>query len=117
MSEKATSTKALAAPPKPSEKVKFRVGFENCVILHGDQTIGGRALGFNSEVNTRLVVHSSRDMDPWMGFSMDFPIGVDNEDRGFGACHRYDHQNSKIVLTDQYRLTVSAPSTYPSSQS
>lgn len=52
--------------------------------------IGGKRLGMPTDIDVSLVRSIANDSDAWLGFSIDFPFGLDIEDQGFGMVHRTD---------------------------
>lgn len=50
--------------------------------------IGGKRLGMPTDIDVSLVRSIANDSDAWLGFSIDFPFGLDIEDQGFGMVHR-----------------------------
>ena len=95
-------------PPEPSQKTTKPTENRPCVIVLAENTvIGGKAMGTNSDLNTRVVINRGKDTNPAMGFVLDFPLGANNEDIGFGVSHRFDHRVGGIVPVDHFSLQVS----------
>ncbi len=63
-------------------------------------------MGLDSDIDTKIVVNESSDATSWMGFGFDIPLGADNEDRGFGICHRIDRETRGIAITNSLRIQV-----------
>ncbi len=82
----------------------------------GGPYIGGKKLGLvdiASDVKVTLTVSVRNDMNAWQGFMLDFPLGADNEDIGFGVRHQpvvANMEKGRVELATFHRIKVSYPS-------
>lgn len=90
-----TAGTGSSAPAAAAAPVHFKKWVKDCAVLAGNPSgpvIGsGKALGASSKIEARLVVQRLADMEPWMGFQLEFPIGKSqeaNESSGFGVRHK-----------------------------
>ncbi|KAJ3530916.1 hypothetical protein NM208_g3330 [Fusarium decemcellulare] len=51
------------------------------------QFFGGKTLGLDSDIATTLLASQVPDANPFLGFSIEIPLGVSNEESGFGQTH------------------------------
>lgn len=58
-----------------------------CALAVGDEFLGGRGLGLPTDIASWLIVHNYADIDSWLGFNLEIPYGLSNEEDGFGICH------------------------------
>lgn len=66
--------------------------------------IGGKALGVPTDINTSLLLSTTADTNPWMGFQLEFPLGPSNEDEGFGI--RFQRKFLPELLPIQDNLEI-----------
>jgi hypothetical protein len=100
---------AVAEPVVTRKKSNHPSITKACVLIIDDAvTIGGKDMGMDSDISSKIIVSNANDADPWMGFILEFPLGADNEDRGFGTCFRFDHSVSGgIAPSDHHKIQVS----------
>lgn len=77
---------------KVAKPTTFKSWSLNAIFYPGglsQPSIGGSSFGDTHEAAKIAVkLCSTRALeDPWMGFTMTFPLGADNEDKGFGQVH------------------------------
>lgn len=81
-----TGNQEANVPQEPIMKPLVRKG---CAILIGGpdgHIFAGGQLGV-SDVSCFLIGSNGPDKTAWLGFKIQFPVGDDNEDNGFGICH------------------------------
>lgn len=89
----APSLSSIPAGPENTTTVALianQVWWKHCAIVIDDldgPLLGGKGLGASSNITTKLFLSSLADTDPSMGFSLEFPLGQNNEDEGFGTRH------------------------------
>lgn len=75
-------------------KAESKTWAKSCAIMVGDlgtgPIFGGKTMRDTGgiDIDMKLVVYKTVDASPWIGFSLSFYLGNDNEDNGFGMCHR-----------------------------
>lgn len=77
---------AVNMPPEP---ITGRLVRKGCAILIrglNGHIFAGKELRV-SDVSCFLMAVNERDKTAWLGFKIQFPLGDDNEDNGFGMCH------------------------------
>lgn len=53
----------------------------------GDSFFGGRGLGIQTAIDTKVHMHREPEATSWLGFSIEIPLGESNKDDGFGVVH------------------------------
>jgi hypothetical protein len=108
------STPIKATGQEKGKTVKPLASFtEDAVIVTSSNAgpyIGGKKFGLDSDVTVKFVISNSADENPWVGFSMVFPIGAENEDLGFGVRFqpvRQHVENFRIETSRSHRIAVS----------
>lgn len=59
-----------------------------CALQIEGEFLGGSGLGLPTDVKTVLVAHKNSEGTSWLGFLLEIPLGAENEEQGFGVCHR-----------------------------
>ncbi|KAM5342775.1 hypothetical protein ACJ41O_013741 [Fusarium nematophilum] len=107
-----TPTSAAASAPSGPLTLQANVS-RPCVVLVGGPNghfFGGKTLGLNSDIATTLVACRAPDTNPWLGFSIDFPLGESNEDEGFGMTHMVVREAvARPKPTNVLRLKIKLP--------
>ncbi|KAH8894849.1 hypothetical protein GQ53DRAFT_820525 [Thozetella sp. PMI_491] len=106
----------------PSTKVfKARPVYHDTAIVVsslGGPFIGGQKfglvdIGIGADVNVSLAIHKTPiDSDAWIGFILEFPLGSDNEDVGFGIRfepNRHNQDRGLLKLARTHRILVKFP--------
>ncbi|KAH6981194.1 AAA domain-containing protein [Ilyonectria sp. MPI-CAGE-AT-0026] len=110
-----SSTPAVPLTTMPVTIIANKVWWKHCAIVIGDLdglVLGGKGLGASSDIATKLFLSSLADTDTSMGFSLEFPLGPNNEDEGFGTRHAVDRAlglNGRAVPTETHNITVKFP--------
>ncbi|KAM0268095.1 hypothetical protein ACHAQH_010037 [Verticillium albo-atrum] len=103
-----------AAPLAP---VREKSLGKDCAVLFGGPSGAHFASGKNfksgAKTLSRLIKFTGIDMQPYVGFSLEFPLGAEqtaNEDAGFGVRHIYDRSGGgQVVVNDKHRLMIKFP--------
>lgn len=59
--------------------------------------IGSKKMGDTHSaamIHVRILLLRTAHRDSWMGFTMEFPLGPNNENEGFGQCHECKYPES-----------------------
>ncbi|KHN99768.1 uncharacterized protein MAM_02621 [Metarhizium album ARSEF 1941] len=94
--------------PKMTEVVQ-----EDCAVLIGGvdgPVFAGKQLGV-SDVGCYLMARNEADKSAWLGFSIHFPVGHDNEDNGFGMCYSWSESHGKPLPAKTHGVTAKFPRT------
>lgn len=93
-------------PPAPSPSVdstpsapatRIRNFTAECALSLEGTLFGGQALGVaGSHVRTVIRSVKARDVDPWMGITIEFPFGPSAEDDGFGLVYSRESRSSPL---------------------
>ncbi|KAK1772157.1 hypothetical protein QBC33DRAFT_614807 [Phialemonium atrogriseum] len=110
------------APPKASEDPSKRPlatvksWAKPCAVMYGGAMDGplicGKALGVSTDTNTSLLLSTTADTNPWMGFQLEFPLDPNNEDEGFGIRFQIDRSLGMYGLprpTEKHRVVIKFP--------
>lgn len=98
-----------AGSSKPSGKNSL---YADAAIVTGDicgPYIGGKKLGLRTDITVTLVISMIPDMDPWVGLRLEFPLGADNEDLGFGVRYRsagQSREKARVELAPDHVINV-----------
>lgn len=59
-----------------------------CSLLVDNELLAGKNFGLESnEIEVSVHYHTNTGRSSWRGFKLEFPLGADLEDQGFGMCH------------------------------
>ncbi|KAH7010165.1 P-loop containing nucleoside triphosphate hydrolase protein [Ilyonectria destructans] len=97
-------------PPAPSLGKSF---WRPCALVIGGlqgTVFGGKTLGVTgSEIDTAIHFANSSGYDPWMGFSVDIPLGESDEEDGLGTSHPLRGNSSSPKPVSTSKITVKFP--------
>ncbi|KAF4446455.1 putative ATP-dependent helicase C29A10.10c [Fusarium austroafricanum] len=81
---------------------------EDCALFFGNRgplIASGDGIGLKQKIKARLVARKAPDSDPWVGITLDFPLGKDQEDNeksGFGVRYRAPEHASETSKPSGY---------------
>jgi len=81
----------------------------------GDPDAGEKNIDHNVDIAVKIVLSKSVDENPWVGFQIEVPIGVDNEDIGIGIRYEPDPQmqeKARVRIACFHKIKVSVKPTY-----
>jgi len=82
------------------------------VLVIDHKFFSGNDLGFDGpsgHIRIALVSHRLAEGESFLGFSLDIPIGTDNEKDGRGILHAFNRETDRAEVTKTYRLVVKFP--------
>ncbi|KLO97152.1 uncharacterized protein LW93_3125 [Fusarium fujikuroi] len=84
---------------------------------HGPLIASGDKIGLRTKIKAQLRSVQAWDCDPWIGLTLDFPLGKDqkaNEEAGFGVRYRAPEHGSqdRSKLCDYHQIRIKFPPSF-----
>ncbi|KAL6887186.1 hypothetical protein HDV57DRAFT_508130 [Trichoderma longibrachiatum] len=90
----------MSQPKAPGAKAPPHAHYwKPCALEMRGWFFGGRGLGIQTAIQTVLYVHRESEATSWEGFTIEMPLGKNNEDDGFGVTQRYRSRPSPPIIT------------------
>ncbi|QGI70925.1 hypothetical protein CEK27_003254 [Fusarium fujikuroi] len=91
---------------------------EDCAVFfghHGPLIASGDKIGLRTKIKAQLRSVQAWDCDPWIGLTLDFPLGKDqkaNEEAGFGVRYREHGSQDRSKLCDYHQIRIKFPPSF-----
>lgn len=78
----------MSQPKAPGAKAPPHAHYwKPCAMVMEGGLFGGRGLGLKTGIHTMIRVHREPQATSFVGFTVEMPLGENNEDDGFGVIH------------------------------
>ncbi|OAQ61174.1 DNA helicase [Pochonia chlamydosporia 170] len=112
-SQKTTGNNAQEhVDPEPTTQVMKSLVRNGSAMLVGPNCsiFAGKELGI-SDIGCFLLARNAKDQSAYLGSTMHFPFGEQNEKKGFGMCHMWSASQGTALPAKTYTITVKFPHT------